>query len=56
MKTRIISKRNIKTSEEMLTLRLSTKLMKSITIFAKKANLTRSNLCRIILEKAVDNK
>jgi predicted DNA binding CopG/RHH family protein len=56
MKTKLISKRTIKTSEDMLTLRLSSKLMKSITISAIHAGLTRSNFCRIILEKAVDNK
>jgi hypothetical protein len=56
MKTKLITKRNIKTSEEMLTLRLPSKLLKSITLYAKNTGLTRSNFCRIVLEKAVDNR
>jgi hypothetical protein len=35
---------------------LPSKLLKSITLCAKKAGLTRSNFCRIVLEKAVDNR
>lgn len=56
MKTKIITKRNIKTSEEMLTLRLPKSLFVELTKTAKIRGLTRSNFCRIILQNAVDNK
>ena len=56
MKTKLISKRKIKTSEDMLTLRLPAKLMKLITLCAKANNVSRSTLVRDILQFAIDNK
>jgi len=54
MKTKLIKKKNIKTSEEMLTLRLTKNLMKDLTTYALVTGNTRSNLCRNILQKYID--
>jgi len=52
MKTKI--KRLSRTSEEMLTVRLPNKLLKSITKIAKNIAMTRSTFVRTILQKEVD--
>lgn len=52
MKTK--TKRLSRTSEEMLTVRLPNKLLKSITKIAKNVAMTRSDLVRTIMQKEVD--
>lgn len=52
MKTK--TKRLCRTSEDMLTVRLPNKLLKSITKIAKNVAMTRSTLVRTILQKEVD--
>ena len=52
MKTK--TKRLCRTSENMLTVRLPSKLLKSITKIAKDVAMTRSNFVRTILQKEVD--
>jgi metal-responsive CopG/Arc/MetJ family transcriptional regulator len=52
MKTKI--KRLSRTSEEMLTVRLPNKLLKSITKIAKNIAMTRSDFVRTIMQKEVD--
>jgi metal-responsive CopG/Arc/MetJ family transcriptional regulator len=52
MKTK--TKRLSRTSEEMLTVRLPNKLLKSITKISKNIALTRSDFVRTILQKEVD--
>lgn len=52
MKTKI--KRLSRTSEEMLTVRLPNKLLKSITKIAKNTAMTRSDFVRTIMQKEVD--
>lgn len=52
MKTKI--KRLSRTSEEMLTVRLPNKLLKSITKIAKEVAMTRSDFVRTIMQKEVD--
>lgn len=52
MKTK--TKRLSRTSEDMLTVRLPNKLLKSITKIAKNIAMTRSTFVRNILQKEVD--
>ena len=52
MKTK--TKRLGRTSEDMLTVRLPNKLLKSITKIAKNIAMTRSTFVRTILQKEVD--
>jgi metal-responsive CopG/Arc/MetJ family transcriptional regulator len=52
MKTK--TKRLSRTSEEMLTVRLPNKLLKSITKIAKNIAMTRSDFVRTIMQKEVD--
>jgi len=52
MKTK--TKRLLRTSEEMLTVRLPNKLLKSITKIAKNIAMTRSEFVRTIMQKEVD--
>jgi predicted DNA-binding protein len=52
MKTK--TKRLSRTSEDMLTVRLPNKLLKSITKISKNVAMTRSNFVRTILQKEVD--
>lgn len=52
MKTK--TKRLSRTSEDMLTVRLPNKLLKSITKIAKNIAMTRSTFVRTILQKEVD--
>jgi metal-responsive CopG/Arc/MetJ family transcriptional regulator len=52
MKTK--TKRLCRTSEDMLTVRLPNKLLKSITKIAKNIAMTRSTFVRTILQKEVD--
>lgn len=52
MKTK--TKRLTRTSEDMLTVRLPNKLLKSITKIAKNIAMTRSTFVRTILQKEVD--
>jgi len=52
MKTK--TKRLSRTSEEMLTVRLPNKLLKSITKISKNIAMTRSTFVRTILQKEVD--
>jgi metal-responsive CopG/Arc/MetJ family transcriptional regulator len=52
MKTK--TKRLCRTSEDMLTVRLPNKLLKSITKIAKNVAMTRSTFVRTILQKEVD--
>lgn len=52
MKTK--TKRLSRTSEDMLTVRLPNKLLKSITKIAKNVAMTRSDLVRTIMQKEVD--
>jgi len=52
MKTK--TKRLSRTSEDMLTVRLSNKLLKSITKIAKNTAMTRSDFVRTIMQKEVD--
>jgi hypothetical protein len=54
MKTKLIKKKNIKTSEEMLTLRLTRNLMNDLTTYALLCGNTRSDFCRKILQKFID--
>lgn len=52
MKTKI--KLSSRTSENMLTVRLPNKLLKSITKIAKNTSMTRSDFVRTIMQKEVD--
>ena len=52
MKTK--TKRLSRTSEDMLTVRLPNKLLKSTTKIAKNIAMTRSTFVRTILQKEVD--
>ena len=52
MKTK--TKRLSRTSEDMLTVRLPNKLLKSITKISKNIAMTRSTFVRTILQKEVD--
>jgi metal-responsive CopG/Arc/MetJ family transcriptional regulator len=52
MKTK--TKRLSRTSEDMLTVRLPNKLLKSITKIAKNIAMTRSDFVRTIMQKEVD--
>ena len=52
MKTKI--KLSSRTSENMLTVRLPNKLLKSITKIAKNTSVTRSDFVRTIMQKEVD--
>ena len=52
MKTK--TKRLSRTSEDMLTVRLPNKLLKSITKIAKNITMTRSDFVRTIMQKEVD--
>jgi hypothetical protein len=52
MKTK--TKRLSRTSEDMLTVRLPHKLLKSITKIAKDVAMTRSTFVRTIMQKEVD--
>jgi len=52
MKTK--TKLSSRTSENMLTVRLPNKLLKSITKIAKNTAMTRSDFVRTIMQKEVD--
>ncbi len=52
MKTK--TKLSSRTSENMLTVRLPNKLLKSITKIAKNIAMTRSDFVRTIMQKEVD--
>jgi len=52
MKTK--TKLSSRTSENMLTVRLPNKLLKSITKIAKNITMTRSDFVRTIMQKEVD--